>query len=408
MDIRNAALTLASEHDSFYIYDEDTIDRQTERLTRDFPGVRFLYSIKANPARAVVRSVLSHGFGADAASLRETVLARELGLSPDLIHYSAPGKRRADISAALGAATVVADSLGELRLIGALAEETGAPAKIGVRLNPDFGFDGGPGGPSKFGVDLGQALSFVKGGGLPPGVRISGIHVHLKSQVLDEAALERYYENMFRLADEFQTALGSPLNFVNLGSGMGIPGAPDGQGFDTAALGVRTAELAARFSDRLGGAQIIIETGRFAVGQSGCYVTKVADRKESMGKTYVILNGTLNGFLRPCLAQLVRRCAPGGGPGGCEPFYSGPDSFRFLALSGSAETETVTLAGNLCTAADVAAEDIVLPRLEPGDLVAITNAGCYGASLTPMGFSSQEPPAEFFLGRDGRVSDAAK
>ena len=128
--------------------------------------------------------------------------------------------------------------------------------------------------------------------------------------------------------------------------------------------------------------RVLIEVGRYAVGKSGSYVTRVLDKKTSYGNTYVILANTLNGFLRPSIARLVNKYATGDFLAGSEPLFTALDAFTFLTIpSASQKTETVTLVGNLCTATDVIAEGIILPALEPGDLIIITNAGSYGAVL---------------------------
>jgi diaminopimelate decarboxylase len=130
---------------------------------------------------------------------------------------------------------------------------------------------------------------------------------------------------------------------------------------------------------------------------------KVLDKKVSRGRTFVILCNTMNGFLRPAEAHMISFLAPNAPP--AEPLFTAADAFTFTALPGDRKPETVTLAGNLCTAADIIAEDISLPGLERGDAVAVPNAGCYAAALSPMGFSSQTPPAELLLGTDGIVRE---
>ena len=408
MDIRRTILEQASKLDSFYVYSEQGIDDQIEKLTADFQSIEFLYSIKTNTASEVLKTIFSHGFGADAASLGEVKLAHGFGVPADKIQYSAPGKKTSDIEAAMGISTIIADSVAEIYQIQALAAAKNSTAEIGIRINPDFTLSSGTGAPSKFGIDAQEALRFLRARPSLPHVRVIGIHVHIKSQELCAQTLEGYYANLFRLACAFEDALGGALQFVNMGSGMGIPCASGDTALDTAALGRRTAQLMAEYKEKLHGVRIIIETGRFVVGQSGYYATRVMDRKTSMGRTYIILNGTLNAFMRPCLARLVAHYAPDGELGGSEPLFSGRDAFAFVALNDEPETELVTLAGNLCTAADVVAEDIELPKLKRGDLLMMTNAGCYGAVLSPMQFSSQKPPAQLFLCRDGAVINAVK
>ena len=215
--------------------------------------------------------------------------------------------------------------------------------------------------------------------------------------------LSEYYRNVFRLAEAFEAAAGYQLRFLNLGSGIGIPYSPTDRPLDFEALKNTAAELFDSFRASHPDTVIFIETGRFAVGKSGYYVTRVLDRKISRGKTFLILENTMNGFLRPVLARLICRYSPDLSPEGCEPLFTCRDECEILTFREEPSTERVTLAGNLCTAADVIAEDIFLPHLEPGDIIALTNAGSYAAALTPFQFSSQEPPAEFFLTAGGEI-----
>lgn len=398
----------AKKYDCFYLYDERKIVEHTDRLKRDFSSVEFLYSIKANSAPAVVKCVIAQGFGADAASLAEVELAHEFDVPADKIQYSAPGKRMEDIGAAMDISTLIADSIGEIARIQEIAKAKNTIAEIGIRINPDFTFSDGAGTPSKFGIDEKQAFSLISEWEKLQNVRIVGIHVHSRSQELNANVLERYYRKMFSLADAFQNAIGRRLRFLNMGSGLGIPYSSGDEPLDTASLGAKTEKLMEQFTEKLTGVSIILETGRYAVGKSGCYVTQVLDRKESMGTTFVILADTLNGFIRPCLAQLITSYSKDDAPIGSEPLFTGRDAFQFVALTDETELEKVTLAGNLCTATDIVAKDIIMPKLKRGDLVAITNAGSYAAVLSPVRFSSQVPPAELFLSCHGTVSDASK
>lgn len=406
MDTTQIIKEQAEKYDSFYLYDEQVIADQIARLKRDFGPVEFLYSVKANPAPQVVKRIFSSGFGADAASLNEVKLAHRFNVPAEKIQYSAPAKRKSDIDTALGMATIIADSPKEVELIQQAASEQGIVAEIGVRLNPNFTFFSETGVPSKFGIDEELAFSLLDHWKQFSNIRIVGIHVHSRSQELREELLEHYYENMFALSCRFQEALGHKLTFVNMGSGIGIPYGMEDSPIDTARLGKKMAALAADFADKLSGTQIYLETGRFVSGKCGLYITKVIDKKESMGKTFILLQNTLNGFVRPSLIPFVAHYTTDSNPSPCEPFYTQKDAFQITALTAETETESVTLVGNLCTAMDVVAEDILLPKLVPGDLLVITNAGSYAAVLTPMQFASQDAPAQLILHCDGTVADA--
>ena len=191
-----------------------------------------------------------------------------------------------------------------------------------------------------------------------------------------------------------------------MGSGMGIPYALSDAPLDLPFLADCAAEMIGNFRRRFPRTRIIIEVGRYAVCKSGVYVTQVLDRKLSCGKTYLILKNTLNGFIRPSLAKLVEKFVRDSEPAAAEPLFTETDAFQLIPLREGEAPECVTLVGNLCTAADVIAENVMLPHLECGDSIVITNAGAYAAALSPVQFSSQEPPAELFLTVDGRFLEA--
>ena len=399
---RNAILKLAESYDSFYLYEEAVILRNINRLKADFPGVSFLYSAKCNPYPKVLECVLAQGFGIDAASAAECVMGQRAGLEPNQILYSAPGKTLADIKAALPIATVIADSAGEVGRIQQAAAELGITADIGLRVNPDFSYGTDSGAASKFGIDEQLIYDSMEAWKKLPNIRIVGLHAHLKSQELSAETLKGYYRNMFRLSVSMREAFGT-LKFVNLGSGMGIPFCETDKPFDTTALGAETQRLMAEFQEKLPETRFYIETGRYAVGTAGTYVAKVVDKKVTHGKNFVLLSATLNGFARPSMVAMLEHFMGNGPIAAWEPIYTGDHSFQMIPLVETAERETVTVTGNLCTGTDLVLSDADMPKMEVGDTVVFPNAGSYAAVISPMQFASQPKPAQLFLRVDGTV-----
>lgn len=400
-DIRDIILR-QTDTDNFYLYYEQMIHKNIACLQNNFPQVKFLYSIKCNSNKHVLRSIFRQGLGADAASLQEVLLANECSLGKNDIYYSAPGKTLNDIQRALDKAIIIVDSINELIMIDNLAKELEKTIEIGVRINPDFSFYSANAQASKFGIDEAQAIDFIKSK-QAPNLKIRGIHVHLKSQELNPLVLKQYYENVLSLAEKFSSICGE-LHYVNMGSGIGI------QYTDTN-IPLNIPELAASIQSKLAEFQknhpdtlLIIETGRYIVGESGVYVTTVLDKKISRGKTFVILKNTLNGFIRPSLEQMVAHYCQAENPDMYEPLFSYKNAFKIIPLTkNTSPAEKVTLVGNLCTALDVIAEDIEVPLLVPGDKIMISNAGAYAAVLSPMQFASQEKPKELFVTADGTI-----
>ena len=401
MDLLKIIRKLADTSASFYLYDERKIVENIISLQSNFADIKFLYSVKCNNNKNVLKSVFGKGLGADAASVREVLLARDCGLSKEEIYYSAPGKTLEDIRAAIDNSVIIADSVLEIEQLNKLAKERSETLEVGIRLNPNFTFFADNGVASKFGIDEEQAAKF-KIQEKYQNLNIVGIHVHLKSQELNASVLKRYYEKMIALAERFSDLCGS-LKFINMGSGLGIPYGKTEKPLDLVKLGASAAEEFKQFKHKFPNTELLIETGRFVVGDSGSYVTRVLDKKISHGTTYLILQNTLNGFVRPSIERLVAHYSKEKNPIGCEPLFTCKNAFEFQPLTDNIGRETVTLVGNLCTSSDIVAENIEMPCMEPDDSIIISNAGAYGAVLSPMQFSSLNKPQEFFLTLDGKI-----
>lgn len=145
-------LRLARENAPCFIYSCDVLARQAALLRDTFPGFDILFSVKANPFPPVLRALAALGIGADAASAREVLLAEECGMTAADIYFSAAGKSDRALREAWEHGHLIADSIGEAVRIGRIAAEKGEVRPIGVRIDPCFNMDGGPGGPGKFGV----------------------------------------------------------------------------------------------------------------------------------------------------------------------------------------------------------------------------------------------------------------
>lgn len=397
---------LMKEHDiSFYLYDESTISRQIETLIKNFPTFEFLYTIKTNPFAPIVDFTASNGFGADAASAEEVFIAQRAGLPCDKILYSTPGKTRKDIEKTIGKAIIVADSYTELNLINEISKANNLHIKAGLRVNINYAMGGGRGSSSKFGVDeetLIQNKAFISN---LSNVDIVGIHVHLTVQILDHKKLYDYYEKIFELAVFCKESLGFALEFINFGGGLGIVySLENDKPLDVATLGKDSEGLFHRFKTKLN-VRLCIETGRYVICEAGWYVTRIADIKESRGTKYLIVEKGLNGFMRPSLAELIVAYAPDEAElKPSEPLFTGNDAFEFMIPQGDGTSlETVSIVGSLCTATDIMAKPALLPKAQIGDLVIVSNAGSYSYSMSPLLFSSQPLPRQFYLKTNGEL-----
>lgn len=397
-------LRLARENAPCYFYDYEVLKAQALKLKEVFPAFDFLFSVKANPFPPVVKALAAFGVGADAASAQEVLLAEDCGMPYENIYFSAAGKSDAALRKAWDHGHLIADSIGEVERIAAIAAEKGEKRSIGIRINPDFAVGGGPGHTSKFGINeedlpaLGVLLEDAA-------VEVEGIHVHLKSQNLDAAQLGQYYADCWALAKRVQAVLGCPMRYVNFGGGVGIA-------YDLRVEKPLDFEALRQYTDAIADdnakglkARLLIESGRFLTAQMGSYFLPVVDKKVSRGTTYVIVENCMNGLQKPAIAVMLRHAVGAGELTPQEPMFTAEYAFPMTAYGDPNETEEVNIVGNLCCAQDVLAEHFVGPRLSVGDVIRVDNAGAYACTLTAFRFSSHIPPRELLVDAQGRVME---
>lgn len=385
-------LTFIQHNAPCYLYDRRQIIDRCLFLQSVMPDELFLYSIKTNPFAPLVTSVAAQGFGADAASANEVLLAVQSGIPHESIFYSAPGKTIDDIEKTWEKCTIIADSFSELQLLEKYAEAKNAYISVGVRVNPNFSMNGTAAVPSKFGIDENQ---FISSDLKFPHLKFTGIHVHLRSQVLDADLLCTYYRNCYALAERISRMPGVDLSFINFGSGIGtVYDAKTENPLDFEII-TQTMQELQEYNRKSLNVKFILESGRFIVCNAGSYYTKIVDRKVSCGKTFIVVQNALNGFLRPAIAELLRQNLGRFPDNGQEPLYTSPTQCSFRILGKEDYSETVDVVGTLCTSLDVLAKDITLSHPKIGDILEVTNAGSYGCTLTPQLFSSHETIKEF-------------
>ncbi|OLR55594.1 hypothetical protein BHK98_05660 [Hornefia porci] len=329
------------KHAPCYVYDRAPVIRNCSRLTTAIPQVKFLYSVKTNPFRPLLGLVRKQGFGADAASSGEVLRAEEAGMSRNAVFYSAPGKTASDIRNAYGKCVFIADSLHELELLNTVAAEHHEVLSVGIRVNPMSAFEEEL-RPSGFGVDE-ELLGTVSAGmERLTHLRIVGVHVHVRSQVLSTGQLEQYYGQCFELAVRAGGLRGIDIRFVNFGSGIGMVYDRTSQAeVDLSRLSAAFDGIRKRNAETLN-AELYIETGRFIVGNAGRYYTPVVDIKESRGTKYLIVRNGLNGFARPAIAQCLKSAAGKYPEQGMEPLYTCGNEVSLRILNDETQAEEVT------------------------------------------------------------------
>ena len=368
-----------------FVYDFAIVADRIARLRAAFPGIDLHYAIKANPHPPLLSAIAPLVEGLDVASAGE--LDRALAVKPaGAISFAGPGKRDAELAAAIRAgATLNLESAGEGDRALAVAARLGTTPRLAVRVNPAFELKGSGmkmgGRPSPFGVDAERVPALVRRL-VAAGADWRGFHIFAGSQTLDNAAIAASQAATLELARHLADAAGHAPPLVNLGGGFGIPYFAGDAPVDIAAVGAALAD--AMTSAAMPDTRYALELGRWLVGESGVYLTRVIDRKESRGETFLVCDGGLHHQLAASgnFGTVVRRNYP-------------------IALAdriGAAPDETVSVVGPLCTPLDRLGDRVALPRAGVGDVVAVFLAGAYGLTASPAGFLDHPAAAERLVG----------
>ncbi len=374
---RVSALAARIGRTPFYAYDRALLRARVAELRAALPAaVKLHYAMKANPMPALVGLMATLVDGIDVASAGELQVALDAGADPGEISFAGPGKRDVELRQAVAAGVLVnVESARELPVLAAAAQELGLPARVALRVNPDFELKGSGmkmgGGPKQFGVDVEQVPELLAACARD-GLQFEGFHLFAGSQNLKAESICEAQRKSYALALRLAEAAPLPIRFLNLGGGFGIPYFPGEQRLDLAPIAANLAELAGQAARELPQAQLVIELGRYLVGEAGVYVTRIVDRKVSRGQVFLVCDGGLNHHLSASgnFGQVLRKNYP----------------VTIAARAGAAERETVTAVGPLCTPLDLLAERQDLPPAEVGDLLVVFQSGAYGRSASPQDF----------------------
>jgi len=370
----------------FFAYDRALITRRIADVRARVPeDVELSYAVKANPMPAVLAHVGGLVDGLDVASAGELRKALDTTVPARRISFAGPGKTADELTQAVAAGvTVELESVTELARVRDVGDQLGLRPRVALRVNPDFSVRGAGmrlgGGPQQFGIDA----------ELVPGVLaemtdldFQGFHVFAGSQNLDaESICEAQRATVDLILGLAESAPG-PLRYVNLGGGFGIPYTTRDSALDLTAIGENLAKLLdVSIRPRLPEARVVIELGRYLVGEAGVYVTRVVDRKVSRGKTFLVVDGGLHHQLAASgnFGQTIRRNYP-----------------LAVATRVAGEEEIVTVVGCLCTPLDLLGDKVSLPQARIGDLVAVFQAGAYGLTASPTAFLGHPAPPEVLV-----------
>jgi len=376
----------------FYAYDRALLRDRVAALRQAFPAsVKLHYAMKANPFAPLVCFMAGLVDGIDVASAGELQVALNAGASVAEISFAGPGKKAAELRQAVAAGVLVnVESMREVDLLAGIAGDLAVKPRVAVRVNPDFELKGSGmkmgGGPKQFGVDVEQVPELLRRVG-DAGLAFEGFHLFAGSQNLRAESICEAQQKSYELALRLAGYAPQPVRFLNLGGGFGIPYFPGERRLDLAPISANLAALAERAARELPQASLVIELGRYLVGEAGVYVARVIDRKVSRGQVFLVTDGGLHHHLSASgnFGQVVRKNYP---------VTTCPAGVH-NSVAGALEQASVV--GPLCTPLDLLADRMELPTANEGDLVVVFQSGAYGASASPQAFLGHPACAEVLV-----------
>lgn len=365
-----------------YVYSATHVRERLRELRDAFAGVdaTVCYAVKANDNHGLLRLCADAGTGFDVVSGGELQRALRAGATPGKIVFSGVGKTDAELAAALrgGVLAINLESAAEAERLAEVAAGLGLVAPVAVRINPDVDPGTHPKiatgmATSKFGIGIEEAADLYRRLSRTPSLVVRGLAFHIGSQLLDpaplEAAIDRALALVRRLRDE-----GIDIAHLDVGGGFGIRYVADQPTFDVRAY-------AARVRDRLrdSGCRIVLEPGRFLVGNAGVLCARVLYEKTTQsGRGLTVVDAAMNDLLRPALYDAVHTVVP-------------------LRASGDVVVRDVV--GPVCESSDVLARDVRLPAPRAGDGIALLSAGAYGSVMSGT-YNTRPRPAELLVDGD--------
>jgi diaminopimelate decarboxylase len=343
-----------------YIYSARTLRRHFRVISDAFEGTNTIicFAMKALSNLSILKLFNDLGAGFDIVSVGELMRCLKVGADPAKIVFSGVGKTDSEIEAAINADILMinVESRPELHRVSEVASRLRRSARVSLRVNPDLD----PGThphistghrDSKFGIPLSQVREYYAEARRLPGLELAGLSTHIGSQITETSPFIEAAQKVAAIVRDLRVD-GIPLNYLDLGGGLGIPyqeEPPEPVEYATALLGP-LREL---------GVKIIIEPGRVLVGNAGILVTRVLYVKETDVKRFVVVDGAMNDLIRPVLYEAYHEIRP-------------------VEQRAQASLQTADVVGPVCESGDFFAREREVPELRAGELLSIMSAGAYG------------------------------
>jgi len=365
-----------------YIYSAAGIREQYHLLSNALGKLdaRLHYSVKANSSIAILALLRELGAGLDIVSGGELFRALKAGYTGKDIVFSGVGKTEKEMEEALGAGVLLfnVESEQELHVLDGVAKRLGVTAPIALRVNPEVLVDtphhytrtGEKG--MKFGVPFDEALSVAKVAATLPHVRLKGLDMHVGSQISQFAPYEVGLQRLLHLRREIEHDTKDRLEYLDIGGGLAVA--------YEAERSVDVSEFGKVITALVGGSglKIILEPGRFLVGNAGVLLTRVLYRKRSGGKEFIITDAGMTDLLRPSHYNAFH---------------------RIEAVNPRGRTTVADVVGPICESGDFLALDRQIDDAAPGDLLAVQSTGAYGFVMS-SNYNSRPRSAEVLVDGD--------
>jgi diaminopimelate decarboxylase len=365
-----------------YVYSAAAIREQYSRLRGAVAGIdaRLHYSVKANSSIAILSLLRELGAGLDIVSGGELFRALKAGYSGRDIVFSGVGKTRREMEEALGAEVLLVnvESEQELHVLDDVARGLGVTAPVALRVNPEVLVDtphpytrtGEKG--MKFGIPFDEALSVAKVAAGLSNIRLLGLDMHVGSQISQFAPYEVGLQRLLHLRREIERDTAVRIGYLDIGGGLAVTYDAE-RSVDVAHFGEVIAALAGG-----SGLKIILEPGRFLVGNAGVLLTRVLYRKRSGGKEFIIADAGMTDLLRPSHYNAFH---------------------RIESVRPTGRTTVADVVGPICESGDFLALDRQIDDAQPGDLLAVQSTGAYGFVMS-SNYNSRPRPAEVLVDGD--------
>jgi diaminopimelate decarboxylase len=349
----------------FYCYSTATLERHYRVFSEAFAGLDHLvcYAMKANSNQSVLRTLARLGAGADVVSGGELTRALAAGIPANKIVFSGVGKTADELRLALthDILCLNVESEPELDALSAIAQAMNRTARISLRVNPDV--ESGTHAKistgkseNKFGIPLQRARDVYARAARLPGIAVTGVDVHIGSQITDLAPMEMAFRKLVEFVHVLR-ADGHTIDHVDFGGGLGIPYDEDRAAPPEPSV---YAAMVKRVAHNLG-CTLMFEPGRMIVGNAGILVSRVIYVKPGDARNFVIIDAAMNDLIRPTLYEAYHEILP------------------VTEMPQDAPMLTADIVGPVCETGDYLALGRSLPEPKPGDLLAIMTAGAYGA-----------------------------